>query len=109
MTIIENNVESLFYCQNCDSDSFTIDQKCSNFNQTLEQFHVLQGHVVIPFVKRQSITELFTQAWKNFLPKNISELKQTLKNSIDDYIDKTKTIDSDSKEFHKDTRRILRI
>ena len=104
MTIVENNAESLFYCQNCNSDPFTIDQKCSNFNQTLEQFHVLQGHVVIPFVKRQSITELFTQAWKNFLPKNISELKQTLKNSIDDDIDKNKTIDSDSKEFHKDTR-----
>ena len=97
MTIDENKLKSLFYCQNCNSDPFTLNQRCLNFNQTLEQFHNQQGHVVVPYVRKQSIIELFTQAWQDLLPQNISELKQSLKLPIEGDIDKQRTINSDSK------------
>lgn len=102
---VSNSKEELFYCKNCDSDPFTRIQKCSNFEKTLGQFHVDQGHAVIPYSKRgQSITELFTQAMSDSLPQNITELKESLRNSNEYDIDRTKTIGSDTSEFSKGTK-----
>ena len=99
-----NSKNILFYCKNCDSDPFYQNQRCLNFNKTLEKFHTDQGYIVVLYTKRkQSITELFTQAWQDILPQNISELKKSLRNSIDQDIDKQRTVDSDSREFNKDT------
>ncbi len=106
MKIQDNDsLQDLFYCKDCDSDSFTKNQRCINFDKTLGQFHVDQGHTIIPYsVREPSITELFTKVMKESLPQNIGELKKVLRNSVEYDIDKGKTIDSDSKEFTKDTR-----
>lgn len=105
MTVSEKIQNDLVYCVNCNSDPFTRYQKCLNFDKTLEQFHVEQGHIVSPYdIREPSITELFTEAMNNLLPQNISELKASLRNSIDNDIDKQRTVDLDSKEFIKDSK-----
>jgi len=106
MKISDNDsLQDLFYCKDCNSDSFTENQRCSNFDKTLGEFHVDQGHTVVPISAREpSITELFTKVMNDSLPQNIEELKESLRNSIKYDIDKEKTIDSDSKEFTKDTK-----
>ena len=107
MTVEENRIKGyLIYCKNCDSDPFQQNQRCLNFDKTLEQFHVDQGHVVVPYTERmQSITELFTQVMNDALPNNVFELKKVLKHSVEYDIDKERTVGSDSKEFTKDPRR----
>ena len=100
-----NSKQALYYCKDCDSDPFTRNQKCFNFEKTLGRFHVDQGHTVIPYCEReQSITELFTKLMKDSLPQNIVELKESLKNSLEYDVDRAKTIDSDSNEFNKNTK-----
>ena len=100
-----NSNEDLYYCKDCESDPFTRIQRCFNFDKTLGQFHLDQGHVVIPYEKQEpSITELFTQTMCDSMPKNVTELKESLRNSISYDIDKEKTVDSDSLEFTKDTK-----
>ena len=42
--------ENLF-CKDCDSDPFTQNQKCLNFDKTLEWFHVDQGHTVVHIIQ----------------------------------------------------------
>jgi len=101
----ENSKQNLFYCKDCDSDPFELNQKCLNFNKTLGKFHIDQGHKVISYIKRESsIMELFTQAMGNLMPKNMAELKDSLKNSIECDIDRGKTIDSDSSEFRNNPK-----
>jgi len=102
---LKNQKQELFYCKDCDSDPFTRNQKCLNFDKTTEQFHVDQGHVVIPYSKReQSITELFTQTMSDCMPQNITELKELCKNFLEYDVDRVKTVDSDSNEFGQDTK-----
>ena len=102
---LKNSNQDLYYCRDCDSDPFTRNQKCLNFDKTLGHFHTDQGHVIILYSKREkSITELFTQVMKDSLPQNIAELKESLRNSLEYDVDRAKTIDSDSNEFSKNTK-----
>ncbi|MEX0862744.1 hypothetical protein [Nitrosopumilus sp.] len=102
---LKDSKQDLFYCKDCDSDPFELTQKCLNFDNTLEKFHVNQGHTVIPYVQREpSIQELFTKELSNFMPQNMAELKESLKNSLAYDIDREKTINSDSSEFHKNPK-----
>ena len=102
---LKNSKQDLYYCKDCDSDPFTQNQKCLNFDKTLEQFHVDQGHTVVPYNTREpSITELFTQTMNYSMPKNMAELKESLRNSLEYDVDRAKTIDSDSNEFRKNTK-----
>jgi len=93
-----------FYCATCDSDPFTKTQKCINFDKTLENFHLDQGHKIIPYKYEPSLIEQFTQKAEELLPKSPEDLKRILKNSIDYDVDKEKTIDSDIQEFQKNTK-----
>ena len=96
--------ENLF-CKDCDSDPFTQNQKCLNFDKTLERFHVDQGHTVVPYnVREPSIAEQFTQAMNDFMPKDMAGLKESLVNSRRYDVERTKTIDSESKECKKYTK-----
>lgn len=105
MKMNDESKKNLFFCKDCDSDPFERMQMCLNVNKTLGQFHVDQGHIVIPYSERQqSVTELFTQLMNISLPQNAEELKKALRNSVEYDIDKTNTIDSDSKEFAKNTK-----
>ena len=102
---LKNSKQDLYYCKDCDSDPFTRNQKCLNFDKTLEQFHVDQGHVVVPYSKREpSIEELFTQGINDFLPQNMAELKELIRKCTVYDVDRAKTIDSDSNEFSKNTK-----
>ena len=96
----KNSIQNLYYCKECDSDPFTQNQKCINFDNTLEEFHINQGHTVVPFNKKEkSIAELFTQLMCDSMPQNIEDLKKSLGTSFDYDVDKEKTIDSDLEEF----------
>ena len=97
--------QDLFYCKDCDSDPFERHQMCSNFNKTLGRFHTDQGHNVIPYEEREpSIEEIFQQNLVDTMPKTMVELKASLRKCIQYDLDKTKTIDSDSNEFSKNTK-----
>lgn len=92
-------MEKSYYCKNCNSDPFTLSQKCSNFDKTLEKFHLDQGHEVVSYSEKEpSIEEAFTQKFNELMPKTIDELKKRLVKSDTRHIEKPKIVDSQPKE-----------
>ena len=45
---LKNSKQDRYYCKDCDSDPFTLNQKCFNFDKTLGRFHTDQGNIVVP-------------------------------------------------------------
>ena len=69
----------LFYCKTCDSDPFTKLDRCFNFDSTLEQFHLDQGHEVIPYQEKPiSITDLFTQKMNEMVKSSTCVMKSII-------------------------------
>lgn len=96
--------EDLYFCSNCGSDPFTLEEKCQNFNKTLERFHRDMGHEVIQYQEEKpSIVKQFTRAMIEYMPKNIQELKDALADPISYDVD-VNTIKGDINEFNKDTK-----